>query len=91
MAAKAMVETDDAADLSSEQPTEPVVLVDIPNAASSRLICLACWRAELVNDSDSAGVRLAPAGIEMMGIVMEVSEVGTAGEGAGTTSFAGSL
>jgi hypothetical protein len=56
MAAKAMMGTDDVSGVSSQRSTEPVAIVDAPNAASSRLICRACRRSALANDSGVMGV-----------------------------------
>ncbi len=86
-----MVETDDVPGVSSQRPTEPVAIIDAPNAASSRLICRACRRAELVADSGVTVAWLSPAGIEMMGVAVEALGAGVGVEDAGTTSFVGSL
>jgi hypothetical protein len=51
-----LVEPVDISSVSSQRPTEPVPTIDAPNAASSRLTCRACLRAELLNDSSVVGV-----------------------------------
>jgi hypothetical protein len=55
IASKVMtVEVDEVSAVASQPPTEPPVIVDAPNAASSRLTCRACRPAELVDDCSVA-------------------------------------